>query len=175
MLDSKLKKTIRDIPDFPKPGILFKDITTVLEDPVLCAEVIGEFVRRLSGQKIDAIVGIESRGFIFGMPLAQKLSIPFLIVRKAGKLPYRTIKYSYDLEYGSSVMEMHIDSVKKGWNVIIHDDLLATGGTAAAAAELVRMQSGNVTGFMFMVELGFLPGRAKLEPYSDKISSLVKY
>ena len=174
-VERKLREVIRDIPDFPKPGILFKDITPILENPVLCREIIDVFLAGIADQKIDAILGIESRGFIFGMMLANRLNVPFLIVRKAGKLPYKTVRYSYSLEYGEAIMEMHIDSVKPGWNVLVHDDLLATGGTAAAAAELIHLQGGKTAGFCFVVELSDLPGRKKLEEYSDKISSLVSF
>jgi adenine phosphoribosyltransferase len=174
-LEEKIKAAIRDVPDFPKPGILFKDITPILQDPQLCREIIDGFIRSFEGKKIDVICGIESRGFIFGMMMANKLDVPFVLVRKVGKLPYKTIKYSYDLEYGSATVEMHVDSIKKGSNVLIHDDLLATGGTAGAAAELVQMQGGNVAGFAFLVELGFLGGAGKLKKYSEKIVSLVSY
>lgn len=174
-LSEKLATVIRNVPDFPKPGILFKDITPVLEDPVLSREVVDAFVDGLEGQRVDAVVGIESRGFIFGMMLANKLNVPFIIVRKAGKLPYKTHRYEYALEYGSAVMEMHVGAIKPGWNVLIHDDLLATGGTAAAAAELIHLQGGSTGGFFFLVELSFLPGREKLEKYSSKILSLVSF
>lgn len=174
-LSDKIKNAIRDVPDFPKPGIMFKDITPVLEDPALCREIVEEFVKNIGTQKVDVILGIESRGFIFGMMLANKLNVPFVLVRKAGKLPYKTINYSYDLEYGSATVEMHVDSIKKGSSVLIHDDLLATGGTAAAAAELVAMQGGITVGFAFLVELGFLNGKQKLDNYSGKIISLVSY
>jgi adenine phosphoribosyltransferase len=174
-LQERIRQAIRNVPDFPKPGILFKDITPILSDPVLCRDIVDGFIRTLENKKVDVILGIESRGFIFGMMLANKLEIPFVLVRKAGKLPFQTVKYSYDLEYGNATVEMHVDSIKKGANVLIHDDLLATGGTAAAAAELVRMQGGNTAGFAFLVELGFLNGKEKLKKYSEKIISLVSY
>lgn len=175
MIEEKIKSAIRDVPDFPKKGIMFKDITPILERPDLCRNIVDEFVKRMENKKVDAIVGIESRGFIFGMMLANKLNIPFILVRKVGKLPYQTIKYSYDLEYGSATVEMHVDSLKKGWNVIVHDDLLATGGTAMAAAELIKKQGANTAAFLFLVELAFLNGNEKVKKYSDKIISLVKY
>jgi adenine phosphoribosyltransferase len=125
--------------------------------------------------KPDAIVGVESRGFLYGMPLAIRLGVPFITVRKKGKLPYQTITYKYDLEYGSAEVEMHVDAIRPGMKVLIHDDLLATGGTATAAAELVRMQGGEVMGFTFLVELGFLGGKEKLEPYTKNIVNLVAY
>ena len=176
MLEQKIKNAIRDIADFPKPGILFKDITPIFHDQQLCNEIVNEFVTILKNKNIDAIVGIESRGFLFGFALANKLNVPFILVRKAGKLPYKTISYEYELEYGNAKMEMQVNDIKPGWNVLIHDDLLATGGTAAAAAELVRMQKGNVAGFLFVVELEFLKGKQKLRPYTaHTIYSLVTY
>lgn len=171
----KLNKSIREVPDFPKPGINFKDITPVFEDPALSAEVLEELTNQVKFMKPDAIVGIESRGFLFGFALAQKLNVPFILVRKAGKLPYKKHSFEYVLEYGSAVVEMHVDSIKPGWNVLIHDDLLATGGTAIAASELVKMQGGKVAGFAFLIELDFLNGRKNLTPLSEKIVSLVSY
>jgi adenine phosphoribosyltransferase len=174
-LQKRIKSSIRDIPDFPKPGILFKDITPVLADSALCNDIVEEICNQLKSKKVDGIVGIESRGFLFGMMLAQKLKVPFLPVRKKGKLPFKTYSYEYSLEYGSAVMEMHIDSVRNGSNVVIHDDLLATGGTAAAAAELVKMQGGTVAAFSFLISLDFLNGKSKLEQHSSNILSLVNY
>lgn len=174
-LEEKIKKTVRNVPDFPKPGINFKDISTILEDPKLSKEIVVNLKEQLQNQKIDAIVGVESRGFIFGMPLALELDIPFILVRKKGKLPYKTIEYTYDLEYGSATVEMHVDSIKKDWNVFIHDDLLATGGTATAAAELVEKQGGNVAGFGFLINLSFLKGAENLKKYSNNIINLVNY
>ena len=173
MLQQKIKNTIRDVPDFPKEGILFKDITPILHQPALCTEIVNAFADALKGKKIDAVVGIESRGFLFGFMLANKLNIPFIMVRKAGKLPYKKIAHEYDLEYGSAKIEMHEEEIREGWNVLIHDDLLATGGTAEAAAKLITMQGGAVAGFAFLVELDFLEVRKKLENYSDTIISLV--
>jgi adenine phosphoribosyltransferase len=175
MLESKIKQTIRDVADFPKPGILFKDITPIFHNQILCNEIVTEFANRIAHKNINAIVGVESRGFLFGFALANKLNIPFVLVRKAGKLPYKTIAYEYDLEYGSARIEMQVNEIKKDWNVLIHDDLLATGGTAEAAAKLVQMQEGNVVGFAFVVELDFLKGKEKLLKYSDTIISLVNY
>ena len=137
-LEEKLKTVIRDVPDFPKPGILFKDISTIMLDAKLSKETL-EYLRNLYQDKpIDAVAGIESRGFLFGYPLAMELKVPFILIRKKGKLPYKKISHSYDLEYGSAVIEMHEDAVKEGQNVLIHDDLLATGGSADAAAELIK-------------------------------------
>lgn len=175
MLQERLNQAIRNVPDFPKPGILFKDITPILLDPELCRDIVLEFKNRFENNKIDAIVGVESRGFLFGMLMAQELKIPFVTIRKAGKLPYKTISYEYTLEYGSAKMEMHIDAIKPGWNVLIHDDLLATGGTAAASAELIKMQNANVAGFAFLVELTFLKGKERLNQYTTNIVSLVNF
>lgn len=175
MLEQKIKAAIRDVPDFPKAGILFKDITPILHDQQLCNEILQIFVEQYADKKIDAIVGIESRGFLFGFALANKLNIPFVLVRKAGKLPYKTICHEYDLEYGTAKVEMQVDEIKPGWNVLIHDDLLATGGTAEAAAKLVQMQQGNISGFAFLVELDFLKGRNRLKQYAKDTISLVNY
>tara|TARA_R110002049_G_scaffold245596_2_gene419687 strand:- start:853 stop:1380 length:528 start_codon:yes stop_codon:yes gene_type:complete len=175
MLENKIKETIRDVIDFPKQGIIFKDITPILENTQLTAEITDAFVEKSKNLKPDAILGIESRGFFWGILMAQKMGLPFIPVRKKGKLPYKTISYKYDLEYGSAEIEMHEDAVNKGMNVLIHDDLLATGGTAVAAAELVKSQGANVVGFSFLVNLTFLDGNKRLTPYSNKIISLVNY
>ncbi|OFY87313.1 MAG: adenine phosphoribosyltransferase [Bacteroidetes bacterium RIFCSPLOWO2_12_FULL_35_15] len=175
MLEQKLKTTIRDVADFPKPGILFKDITPILHHPQLCDDIVNVFVNYCTDKNINAVVGVESRGFLFGFALANKLNVPFILVRKSGKLPYKTISYEYDLEYGSAKVEMQEDEIQPGWNVLIHDDLLATGGTAEAAAKLIQMQKGNVSGFAFIVELDFLNGKEKLKQYSENIISLVNY
>jgi len=175
MISTRLKKVIRDVPDFPKPGILFKDITPILLDPQLTRDIINEMVKHVKKLNLDAIVGIESRGFWFGIMLANKLELPFIPIRKKGKLPYNTVSYSYDLEYDSAEIEMHEDEIKEGWNVLIHDDLLATGGTACAAAELLKMQKANVAGFSFVVDLTFLNGSDILKKYSENIFNLVIY
>ncbi len=175
MIEQRLQHIIRDVKDFPKPGILFKDITPILTDNALCDDIVEETVKRLAGIKIDVVAGIESRGFLFGFLIAQKLRVPFVPVRKAGKLPYQTVSYSYDLEYGSATIEVHTDAIKKGDNVLIHDDLLATGGTAVAAAELVKILNGNVAAYNFIVELDFLHGRDVLTGYTDNIISLAHY
>jgi adenine phosphoribosyltransferase len=174
-LQSRIKAAIRDVPDFPKPGILFKDITPVLADAALCMDVVDAFYQPFNQKKIDCVVGVESRGFLFGMMLAQKFKVPFVPVRKKGKLPYKTHSFEYTLEYGSAAMEVHIDSIVNGSSVLVHDDLLATGGTAAAAAELVRMQGGVVSGFAFLVGLDFLNGKEKLSNHSTNILTLVNY
>ncbi|MBL4669987.1 MAG: adenine phosphoribosyltransferase [Flavobacteriales bacterium] len=175
MISTRLKDAIRDVPNFPKPGIIFKDITPILLDPQLTRDIIDEMVLHVEDLHLNAIVGIESRGFWFGIMLANKLEIPFIPIRKKGKLPYKTISYSYNLEYGSAEIEMHEDEIKKDWNVLIHDDLLATGGTACAAAELIKMQNANVAGFSFVVDLTFLNGSETLKKYSENIFNLVRY
>lgn len=162
-LETRIKQNIRDVPDFPKPGILFKDITPVVANAPLFRDVITAFAERYQARGLTAIAGIESRGFVFGAALAHKMGLPFHLIRKLGKLPYRTIKTSYDLEYGSATIEMHEDAVQKGDVVLVVDDLLATGGTAAAACELVAKQGGRVAECAFMVELSFLNGRSKLK------------
>lgn len=175
LLEIRLKKSIRDIADFPKPGILFKDITPILIDPELCKDIVEEMYISFINVKIDGIVGVESRGFLFGLMLAQKFNVPFIPIRKKGKLPYKTISYEYNLEYGSAVMEMHDDAIKEGGNFLVHDDLLATGGTAAAAAELIKMKKGKVAGFTFLVGLDFLAGKEALKKYSNEVKTLVSY
>ncbi len=173
-LKQRIDQAIRNVPDFPKEGIMFKDITPVLENADLSADIIKEFAAKIEG-KVDAIAGIESRGFLFGFPVAVQLGIPFILIRKKGKLPYKTVSHKYDLEYGSAEIEMHVDTITPGMKVLVHDDLLATGGTAVAASELITKQGGSVAGFSFLVELAFLEGAEKLKLYSDKITSLVSY
>lgn len=173
-LRSKIEKTIRDVQDFPKKGIVFKDITPILKDAKLSKEIINQLAK-ITPEETTHVAGIESRGFLFGFPAAIEKDISFVLIRKKGKLPYKTISYKYDLEYGSAEIEMHIDSVGKGDKVIIHDDLLATGGTAQAAAELITKQGAEVIGFSFVVELAFLNGRAILEKYTKNIKSIVDY
>jgi adenine phosphoribosyltransferase len=171
----RFKETIRDVKDFPKEGIIFKDITPILSDSNLSREVLELLKNQVNGLKIDAVVGIESRGFLFGMLLSQSLNVPFIPIRKKGKLPYKTLSYRYDLEYGSAEVEMHEDALQKGMSVLIHDDLLATGGTAAAAAELSQQCGATIAAFSFLIDLEFLQGKKMLEKYSDKIFSLVTY
>jgi adenine phosphoribosyltransferase len=174
-LEAEIKQHIRDIPDFPKPGILFKDITPILQKADLIRKITDEMSNQVLKLNPDAIVGIESRGFLFGMLMAENLKIPFVPVRKSGKLPFHTVKYKYELEYGFSEVEIHTDAIKPGWNVVIHDDLLATGGTSMAAAELAKMQQANICSFIFLIELEQLKGIERLLPYGAKIQSLVKY
>lgn len=167
------KSLIRDIPDFPKPGIIFKDITPVLLHPQAFAEVVQKMVDFAREKNAEAIVGIESRGFMFGTPIALELGVGFIPVRKLGKLPHETIQCEYALEYGTSVVEMHRDAIVPGQRVVIVDDLLATGGTAAASVKLVEELGGKVAGLVFLVELTFLYGRKQLEGYDVK--SFVTY
>jgi len=168
-----LKAKIRNIPDFPKKGIVFRDITPLLMDSDAFRQAVDTMSAYYKDKKIDAILGAEARGFIFGAALAYKLGIGFIPVRKPGKLPYETCNVSYDLEYGSNVMEMHVDAVKKGDKILIVDDLVATGGTAKAQAELVESRGGTVLGFCFLVELEFLNPRELLKGYD--VFSLIKY
>ena len=175
MISQKLDAAIREVPNFPKAGINFKDITPLLLDTDLSSEIIEAFIEQLSATKIDAIVGVESRGFLFGFLLANRMGIPFIPIRKVGKLPGETLKYKYDLEYGSAEVEVHKSDIKQGWNVLVHDDLLATGGTACAASELVQQLGAKVAGFAFVITLEFLNGKEKLKQYSPNIISLKNY
>lgn len=170
-----IETKIREINDFPKDGIAYKDITPLLQCPSTSNIVIDAFAQHLSHLKVDAIVGIESRGFLYGMMLANRMNVPFVPIRKAGKLPYRTVAKEYDLEYGTATIEIHSDAIKKGWHVVVHDDLLATGGTANAAAHLVQQLGGTVSAYLFLIELTYLSGRSLLTESSDSIVSLLKY
>ncbi len=162
-----LSARLRDVPDFPKPGILFKDITPLLADPKALHITLDLLAQRFIGEHIDAVVGVESRGFIFGGALSARLNASFVPVRKPGKLPWKTDRVAYALEYGEAELHMHIDSIKPGARVLIVDDLLATGGTAKATADLTQRQGGIVAGYAFVVELDFLPGRKKLLEGTD--------
>lgn len=173
-LEQDIKNAVRDIPDFPKPGIVFKDITPVFYDQQLCSHIADAFVEGIK-EKPDAIIGIESRGFLFGFLVANKLNVPFVLVRKAGKLPYKCTSVEYALEYGTSKIEMHEDALQKGWKVIVHDDLLATGGTAEATANLVEKAGATVAGFNFLIGLDFLNGKNKLINHTNNITCLVHY
>ncbi|MBF0387481.1 MAG: adenine phosphoribosyltransferase [Candidatus Omnitrophica bacterium] len=168
-----LKKFIRDIPDFPKKGIIFKDITTLLKDPQALKASVDQLAKAVSKLKPKYIVGIESRGFIFGTAVACKLGLGFIPVRKKGKLPYKTTSVSYDLEYGTDTLEMHSDALKKGDKVVIIDDLLATGGTVGAVSELVRGSGARICAVAFVIELAFLNGRDKLKGLP--VFSLLQY
>jgi adenine phosphoribosyltransferase len=172
-LVTDLKATIRDIPDFPKPGIVFKDITPILSDANLFKRTIRHFARVYQDREITAIVGMESRGFLFGAPLALELGVPFVPARKPGKLPYEVVAFEYELEYGTNTLEMHIDAVGSGDHVLIIDDLLATGGTAAATVRLIEQLGATVAGCAFAVELTFLEGRKALG--TIPVESLVLY
>jgi|TARA_Y100000310_G_scaffold209463_1_gene210120 adenine phosphoribosyltransferase len=168
-----LKSSIRNVPDYPKPGIQFKDITPILQDPELFSNVIDIFYARYKSEKIDVIVGIESRGFIFAAPLALKLDCSLAIARKSGKLPYKTISAEYSLEYGVDELELHTDAIKKGDRVLIVDDLLATGGTANAAGELVKKLKGDIVCFAFLINLVELRGIDMLKPH--QVFCIIEY
>ena len=172
-MPESLKKVIREVPDFPKKGISFKDITTMLQDPQAFAHCIDLLVEQYKDKGLTKIVAIESRGFIFGAPLAKELGVALTLLRKPGKLPAAVYKESYALEYGEDTLEIHQDAIQKGDRVLLIDDLLATGGTAAAAARLVDRIGGDIVEFAFIIELEFLKGRDKLGGYPS--FSLVKY
>jgi adenine phosphoribosyltransferase len=169
----QLKAKIRNVPDFPKPGILFYDITTLLRDGEGFRQAIDAIAAPYKGQGIDAVVGMESRGFIFGAAVADRLGIGFIPVRKPGKLPAKTVKATYDLEYGSDCLEMHCDAVDQGTKVIVVDDLLATGGTAKATVQLLKGQGATIVGVSFLIELVELGGRAKLA--GENVTAVLQY
>jgi adenine phosphoribosyltransferase len=168
-----LKQYIRDVPDFPEPGILFKDITPILQHPAAFSYVIQQLHERFRGESLDVIVAVESRGFLFGAPLAHQMGKPLVPVRKQGKLPSSTYTAEYTLEYGSSIMEIHTDGVQEGQRALLIDDVLATGGTLGATAKLVELSGGTVAGIGLAIELAFLGGREHLKSYD--IFSLVQY
>jgi len=174
-IEEKIKNAIRDVPNFPKEGIVFKDITPIMLDPILSSDIVDCLHEMYKDENIDAVAGIESRGFLFGYPLAIKLGVPFILIRKKGKLPYDKISHSYSLEYGEATIEMHTDAVSKGQRILIHDDLLATGGSAEAAASLIDKCGGEIVGFNFIVSLDFLDGSEKLKAFSDNIVNLAGY
>ena len=174
-LESRIKANIRDIPNFPKPGILFRDITPVLLNHELCSEITEGFIERLNGVPVDAVCAIESRGFFFGILLAQRLKLPFVPIRKKGKLPGDVYSYTYDLEYGTSTIEIHREALKRDANVLMHDDLLATGGTVLAAMELIEKMKAKVAAVSFLVTLEFLEGQKKLSGKNVPVISLAKY
>jgi adenine phosphoribosyltransferase len=168
-----LRRLIREVPDFPKPGINFYDITTLLKDADGLKDTIDALAMQVNGKKIDTVIGVESRGFIFATPLAIRLNAGFVPVRKPKKLPAEKVSISYDLEYGQDTLEIHKDAIGKGHNVLIVDDLLATGGTAKAVVDLVEGLGGTIAGLLFVVELDFLNGRKKFDGYS--VQSLIRY
>lgn len=168
-----LESYIRDIPDFPKKGVLYKDITPLLQEPEAMRTAVKIFLQNLGDIKIDKVVGIESRGFFFATLLAEKLDAGFVPVRKPGKLPYKTVTEAYALEYGTDALEIHEDAIKPGENVLLHDDVLATGGTAFAACNLIEKLGGKIVHCNFLVEISFLRGRDKLTAYP--VDSLLKY
>ena len=173
MSAEELRAKIREIPDFPKPGILFYDITTLLKDPVAFKESIDLMLEPYRDERVDLVVGMESRGFIFSAPMAYLLDAGLVLVRKLGKLPAETIEVEYELEYGTATLEIHSDAIAKGQRVLIVDDLLATGGTVMGTIELVRRLGGEIAGLSFMVELGALNGREQLDEF--EIHALLTY
>ena len=172
-MTNSIRSAIRDIPDFPKPGILFRDITPVLNDPAVFRAAIAEFVKGCREVQAERIAGIDARGFLFGTTVAHELGLGFVPIRKKGKLPFETISQTYDLEYGSSEVEVHTDAFQKGERVVLIDDLLATGGTAGAAVRLIELAGGHVVLAQFLIELAELGGRALLP--NIPITSLVCY
>jgi adenine phosphoribosyltransferase len=174
-LEERINKAIRNVPNFPKEGINFKDITPIMLDSVLSNDMLDHLYDTYKNQNIEAVAGIESRGFLFGYPLAMRLGVPFILIRKKGKLPYDKISHDYHLEYGSATIEIHTDALSIGQRVLIHDDLLATGGSAEAAGNLINKCGAEVVGFNFLVSLDFLNGEEKLRTFSDNIINLVRY
>ena len=168
-----LRDRVRDVPDFPKPGIVFKDLMPLVADPVYFKATIDELVALAAPLRPDIILGAEARGFIFGGALADRLGCGFVPARKPGKLPWETVEATYDLEYGQDSLQVHADAIGEGTRVIVHDDVLATGGTAKAKTELVEQLGGEVVGLLFVVELAFLNGRDKLAGYD--VQSLIQY
>jgi adenine phosphoribosyltransferase len=170
---SRLRAAVRDVPDFPKKGIVFKDITPILKDGALFRSSIEIFLERCRGKRIDKIVGIDARGFLFGAAVAYALDIGFVPLRKKGRLPYKTESAKYSLEYGEAEMELHIDAIERGEQIVLIDDLLATGGTSASAATLIAKVGGALIEAIFLIELEFLHGREKLAP--TPVTSFLKY
>lgn len=174
-LEERIKHAMVDVHDFPTPGIVFKDITPLFQDPDLLNDLVEAMADACRGHNIDAIVGLESRGFLLAVPLSMRLGIPFIMVRKKGKLPRECHSVSYDLEYGSSTIEMHKDALRPGSKVLIHDDVLATGGTAEAAAKLVHQAGAEVAMFQFIVELSFLKGVDRMLPFTNSITTFARF
>lgn len=175
ILEQTIKSTIRDIVDFPEPGIIFKDITPLLKDPALCKAIVQSIADQLRPLQPDALACLDSRGFWFGLPVAMELGIPMIPIRKKGKLPYETVHEEYALEYGTNTIEMHTDAIQPGWRVAIHDDILATGGTAEASSKLIKKSQGEIIAYSFLIELNFLQGKEKLAPYCKTVQSLISY
>ena len=173
-LQERIDQTIANVADFPKPGIQYKDITPLFLDAELSNAIVDAFVDKAKG-KVDAVCGIESRGFLYGIQIAQKLGVPFILVRKAGKLPPPTVSQSYDLEYGQATIEVNETYIKEGMRVLVHDDVLATGGTAEACAKLVEKCGGKVSQFSFIVNLEFLNGEEKLKSFTNNVEYLTAY
>lgn len=169
----KIESFIREIPDFPKPGITFRDITPLLQDPEALRNTVQKLVDLVGDLKIDKVVGIESRGFLFGTVLAERLNAGFVPVRKSGKLPYKTYAEVYELEYGKDILEIHQDAIEKGESVLLHDDVLATGGTARTACNLIEKMGGKIVQCNFLTELSYLNGRSRLKNY--EVQSLFSY
>ncbi|MRX27986.1 adenine phosphoribosyltransferase [Kangiella sp. HZ709] len=169
-IEKLIKSNVREVKDFPKAGISFKDITPLLLDPVVSKKILEALIEFAESLELDAIAGIDSRGFLFGPSLARALNIPFVLIRKKGKLPADTVSVEYDLEYGSACLEVHQDSIRVGSRVLIHDDLLATGGTAIASAQLVQQLGGEIAGFAFIIDLSFLEGSRKLAKFGQTFS-----
>ena len=174
-LSQDVADIIRNIPDFPKEGIQFKDITPLLQNPELLDRVVSYFAEIYKDKEITAIVGVESRGFLFGVPLALKMGLPFVLTRKAGKLPAETISLTYDLEYGTATLEIHKDALDENDKVVVVDDLLATGGTAEAAAKLINFSKGTVAGFIFVINLFDLKGSDNLIKLGYKVENLIDF
>jgi adenine phosphoribosyltransferase len=175
LLEQTIKSTIRDIVDFPQPGVIFKDITPLLKDPELCKAIVHALADQLRPLNLDALACLDSRGFWFGLSIAMELGIPMIPIRKKGKLPYQTIMEEYALEYGTNTIEMHTDAIQAGWRVAIHDDILATGGTAEATSKLIKKSKGEIVAYSFLIELNFLQGKEKLQSYCTTIKSLIHY
>jgi adenine phosphoribosyltransferase len=172
-LSDEVRSLIRNVPDFPKPGIVFRDITTLLQDGPAFRRTVDWVADEAGARRAELLVGIESRGFILAGAAAAQLELPLVLARKPGKLPWKTVREEYSLEYGKDGLEIHLDAIRPGTNVLVVDDLLATGGTAAATVRLVERQGGKVVGLAFVVELSFIPGRERLKGYP--VSALVDY
>lgn len=174
-LIERINSAIATVENFPKEGISYKDITPIFQQPELCRDMVEAMREEFANEQVEAVLGMESRGFLLGLPLAMALNVPFILVRKKGKLPREAYAVSYALEYGEATIEMHKDALKPNQRVLIHDDVLATGGTAEAAAKLVRMAGAVVIGYSFISELSFLNGRENLKKYSERIVTFVAY